>query len=334
MFEDMELVRYNRRTDEIVILNTSKLPFELRGINKLTGKDIYKWINDRLNNINRTYMNLVYIARDVGRDNNKIIADSSGISVTDNFWIKTSDIDLNWSKILNLRDTNLALSNLALNGKLKISDALKDGKTSLFTLKGHFPKAIINGYMYKKKNDSMYEYVAYLVGKQLGINIQECSLDGNYVKIKLFTNNNVSLVHASQLKYYFGNDDILYNNLIRTDRKDLVEQLQRLYIFNYIIGNPDLHEENYGLLYDTRSFKILQVAQCFDHNCAFDDNFIGITNDVDLEELAERFIKYHMDIANRAYRININEMNKYLKPMQLDQLKSRIKNIIVWSGIV
>lgn len=328
MYANNEVIHYNRRNDTIKIINTKYLPYELRGLDSITEKDIYKWIKDRIDNINRTYMNVVYIARNVGRDSAKVIYDSAGISIIDNFWIKTSDSDLTWSKILALRDSNIALNNVALHGNLNVDGNLQDGKTSLFTLKGHFAKAILNGYMYKNISDSIYEYVAYLIGKQLGIDIQECSIDGEYVKIKLFTNNDVSLVHASQLNRYFGNDDLLYNNLTRTDRKDLVKQMQRLYIFNYIIGNPDLHEENYGLLYDANTFKIIKVAPCFDHNCAFQENFVGITNDVDLEDISMKFISGHKDIAESASKLDYSEISRYLRPLQINQIKQRIAKLL------
>ena len=48
------------------------------------------WLNNRINNLNRTYMNMVYIARKIGRDRDKVIKDSSVFLFTDNFLDKDS----------------------------------------------------------------------------------------------------------------------------------------------------------------------------------------------------------------------------------------------------
>lgn len=40
-------------------------------------------------------------------------------------------------------------------------------------------------------------------------------------------------------------------------------------IFNYIIANSDLHDDNYGLLYDSEKFEFKSVSPCYDHNVAF-----------------------------------------------------------------
>ena len=39
-------------------------------------------------------------------------------------------------------------------------------------------------------------------------------------------------------------------------------------IFNYIIANSDLHDDNYGLLYDSEKFEFKSVSPCYDHNVA------------------------------------------------------------------
>ncbi|MFV0520593.1 MAG: hypothetical protein ACK5LY_10025 [Lachnospirales bacterium] len=40
---------------------------------------------------------------------------------------------------------------------------------SLFAVKGYFSKGIIGGYLVKSKEDEILEYLAYLIGKQLGV---------------------------------------------------------------------------------------------------------------------------------------------------------------------
>lgn len=341
MCANEQVLEFNRETDSVTIYNSKLLPFGLRGKEKISAVSVYEWISDRINNLSRTYMNVIYVARKVGRDRDKIIKDSSGISFTDNYWIKTRDSIATWDELKKLRDNNIALSNVALTGNLSSSDDLLKGFTSLFTTKGYFPKAIQGGHIYKLKEDAVLEYPAYLIGKQIDVNVAPCSIEDEYVKIKIFTDYNTSLVHASELKNYFDTDEEIYNFFLDNDKhENIIKQLQRMYIFNYLIGNPDLHDDNYGLLYNSNTFEFISVAPCYDHNIAFQEGFCGVTRAtmgssalLPLDELCERFISRHIDIALKLKHIDLTEIKKYLTKVQLNELKERIAEIIQWSGI-
>lgn len=336
MFEDIPVLEFNKETDEIVVFDKEHLPFGLRGKDKISAVSVFEWLSDRINNLDRTYMNMVYIARKVGRDRDKVIKDSSGISFTDNFWIRTRDSVAGWDDLKRLRDDNIALNNVALTGEISASEDMLKGFTSLFTTKGYFPKAVFGGYIYKLKKDAVLEYPAYLIGKQIGVNVAECCLDGEYVKIKIFTDYSTSLVHASELKTYFDTSDEIYNILVKDSKyHEIIEQLQRMYIFNYIIANPDLHDDNYGLLYDNKKFEFKSVSPCYDHNVAFQEGFLGLSRttmgnsaSITLDDLCERFIVNHKDIADKLKAIDLEEVKEYLSERQYNELKERIVNVI------
>ncbi len=339
MHEDTPVLEFNRETDEVNVYNADLLPFGLRNKPQISAVAVFEWITNRVDNLSRTYMNMVYIARKVGRDRDKIIKDSSGVSFTDNYWIKTRDSIADWNELKKLRDDNIALNNVALTGEIADDEKLLSGFTSLFTTKGYFPKAVYGGYIYKLKKDSILEYPAYLIGKQLGIDVAECELEGEYVKIKIFTDYNTSLVHASELKTYFDTDDEIYNVFIKDEKyKDIVAELQRMYIFNYIIANPDLHDDNYGLLYDSKTFEFKAVSPCYDHNVAFQEGFMGLSRttmgnsaSLPLDDLCERFIKQHKDIADKLKTIDLSEVKTYLTDRQFDELQDRIDKAIEWA---
>ncbi len=336
MHEDMPVLEFNRETDEVNVYNADLLPFGLRGKDSVSAVSVFEWLTNRVDNLSRTYMNMVYIARKVGRDRDKIIKDSSGVSFTDNYWIKTRDSIADWNELKKLRDDNIALNNVALTGEIADGENLLSGFTSLFTTKGYFPKAVYGGYIYKLKKDSILEYPAYLIGKQLCIDVAECELEGEYVKIKIFTDYKTSLVHASELKTYFDTDDEIYNVFVKDEKyKNIVAGLQRMYIFNYIIANPDLHDDNYGLLYDSKTFEFNAVSPCYDHNVAFQEGFMGLSRttmgnsaSIPLDDLCERFIKQHKDIADKLKTIDLSEVKKYLTDRQFDELKDRIYKAI------
>jgi len=340
MYENQRVLSFNRKTEEVIVYNADLLPFYLRGKSDVRPMSVLEWLIYRVDNSMRTYMNMVYIARKVGRDRDKVIADSSGISFTDNFWIQTSDTGWTWDELVRMRDENRELSIVALTGKIDTSKDLISGFTTLFTTRGYFPKAIIGGYLYKLKEDAQLEYPAFLIGKHIGVNIAECSLEGPYVKIKLFTSENVSLVHASELKHFFDIDDEIYNAILKIGRQDIKEQLQRMYIFNYIIGNPDLHDENTGLLYDAKTFEFIGAAPCYDHNIAFQEGFGGLSratkgnsSSLPLDDWAKLFIKNHPDIVKKLKNIKYNEVSKYLSGRQLLEVQERVKYVIGWAGL-
>ena len=339
MFENIPVLEFNIATDEVIVYDKEHLPFGLRGKEKISSAYVLDWLNNRINNLNRTYMNMVYIARKVGRDRDKVIKDSSGISFTDNFWIKTRDSIADWDELKKLRDDNIALNNVALTGEIAENEDILKGFTSLFTTKGYFPKAVFGDYIYKLKKDAVLEYPAYLIGKQIGVNVAECDLEGEYVKIKIFTDYSTSLVHASELKTYFDTSDEIYNILIKDVKyQEIIEQLQRMYIFNYIIANPDLHDDNYGLLYDSKTFEFKAVSPCYDHNVAFQEGFLGLSRttmgnsaSIPLDDLCERFISNHKDIAEKLESIDLEDVKAYLSERQFDELKERIANVISWT---
>ena len=338
MYEDKMVLTFNRKTEEVVVYDAQFLPFWLRGDDAARPTAVLEWLIYRIDNSMRTYMNMVYIARKVGRDRDKVIADSSGISFTDNFWIQTSDTSWTWDELVCLRDENRELNLVALTGKIDTSKDLLSGFTTLFTTKGYFPKAIIGGYLYKLKEDALLEYPAYLIGAHIGVSVAECTLEENYVKIKLFTSENVSLVHASELKHYFDIQDEIYNVMVKIGRPDIKEQLQRMYIFNYIIGNPDLHDENTGLLYDAKTFEFLSVSPCYDHNIAFQEGFGGLSratkgnsSSLPLDDWAQMFIKHHAGIAEKLKTLPYAEISAYLSCRQLSELKESVRNVMDWA---
>lgn len=337
MYEDKVVLTFNRKTEEVVIYDNNLLPFWLKGENKVKPTAVLEWLMYRIDNSMRTYMNMVYVARKVGRDRDKVIADSSGVSFTDNFWIQTTDTTWTWDELVRMRDENRELSLVALTGQVDTSKDLLSGFTSLFTTKGYFPKAVIGGYLYKLKKDALLEFPAYLIGNHIGVSIAECGIEDNYVRIKLFTSEDVSLVHASEIKHYFDTQDEIYNAMITIGRQDIKEQLQRMYIFNYIIGNPDLHDENTGLLYNAKTFDFISASPCYDHNIAFQEGFGGLSratkghsSSLPLDDWTKMFVKNHLDIVNKLSTLPYEDINVYLSKRQLDELKERVQRVISW----
>jgi hypothetical protein len=120
-------------------------------------------------------MNKVYIARKIGRDFENILRDSCALSITDQFWVKRSDINTTWAKLREMRDQNDALDDVALTGNTVNLDwkAVMQGTTALFATKGMFPKAIRRNSMLKLGGTQEREWVASVIGKALGLPVQD-----------------------------------------------------------------------------------------------------------------------------------------------------------------
>ena len=337
MYEETPVLLFDRKADAVVIYEPKYLPFALRNLSPVRPVDVFEWIINRIDNAQRTYMNLVYIARKVGRDRDKMIKDSSGISFTDNFWLQTSDTDHTWGELTSLRDKSRELSLYALTGKTNDPAELLKGNTSLFTTKGFFTKAIIGKNLVKLLEDAVLEYPAYLFGEQIGISVAKCELEGKFVNIELFTDNETSLVHAAELKQYFDTDDEIYNEFVRIGRRDIAGQIERMYIFNYLIGNPDMHDENTGVLYDAKTFEFISLAPCYDHNIAFNKDFMGVSHAtkgrsslLTLDDWSKKFIKNHVDITEKLKNVDYSEIKKYIPKERFMEFQARIEELLKW----
>ena len=335
MCEEVPVLLFDRKADAVTVYDSKYLPFALRKLDSIRPVDAFEWIINRIDNAQRTYMNMVYIARKVGRDRDKMIKDSSGISFTDNFWLKTSDTNHTWSELNSLRDKSRELSLYALTGKSENPAELLKGHTSLFTTKGFFTKAIIGKNLVKLREDALLEYPAYLFGVQIGIPVAKCELDGDFVNIELFTSGEVSLVHAAELKQYFDTDEEIYNEFVKMGRMDISEQIERMYIFDYLIGNPDMHDENTGVLYDAKTFEFISLAPCYDHNIAFNKEFTGASHAtkgrsslLPLDDWSKRFIKNHDDIVEKLKSVDYSEIEKYVPKEQFAEFQARIEKLL------
>ena len=93
-------------------------------------------------------------------------------------------------------------------------------------------------------------------------------------KVKRYT-----IMHEDAPVLEFNREtDEIYNVLAKDSKNaNIIRGLQRMFVFNYIIANPDLHDDNYGLLYDRKTFEFKAVVPCYDHNVAFQEGFLGLT---------------------------------------------------------
>ena len=356
-----EVVAIARRGVGVEVILPEKLPFGLR-TTPLYFDSFMDWLRGRVDNLQRTYMNKVYIARQIGRDLEKIIQDSCAISIIDQFWINRSDVNMTWEKLQVMRDQNKTLAEVALTGDIKNIDweTVIQGTTSLFATKGAHPKAILGDTMLKLGKAAEREWIAAVIGERLDIPVQTAvvlnpslnglrdnegnwtgktfvpkpgshslpfSYDDTLVEIKLFTSEKLSLAHASEMfidKPKPKEIGQIRNFYDNLPSDSMKRDFERILMLNLLISNADLHNENYGCLYSPETFEIIDVAPSYDHNTAeFDDD---VVMNEDITEIIFQKISHHEDIINKiengVLEEALKEISNWLSQEQKDCVRS------------
>ena len=261
---------------DVVVHNQHLLPFDLKQYKEVTLNEFLQYMTRRIGNSRRAYMAPLYKQRRVSTSE-EMIRDSGAISLVDLFWITKEEIHHTWDFLQTMRDDSMTLARVTLDGTLDKETLFKPitNHTSIYTAKGAFPKAVYDGFLLKKGSNAEYEVYASAIGNYLGIDVAKAEKrPDNVIACNLFINENTSLVHAGEYLYTFSKNlghNIYEDSLDRfKNNPDITKQLQRLFLFNYLISNFDLHGENFGFLYDTTKFEILSVAPSYDFNAAFE----------------------------------------------------------------
>lgn len=235
------------------------------------------WIKERIPPKHRKHMK--ELLEQIGLNTFKDIIDySKGLSLTDTFWIKPENINLEW-KDINLFDNefNDVISNVAFEGGL-YQERFKTISPE-FTTDGMLPKCwhreSTSNIITLKKGNGEHKYTTTPIQGQEPISEYLCSqildiLDYPHIEYKieifrnkivsscpLMTNQNISLAPAS----YFAND---INSLIQfCEENNFLDDLYRIFIFDFIVYNTDRHLGNIGILYNSNSYELISPAPIY-----------------------------------------------------------------------
>ena len=97
----------------------------------------------------------------------------------------------------------------------------------------------------------------------------------------------------------------------------------------YICSNLDFHGENFGFLYDTKSFDILDVAPAYDFNSAFESwGDIKVFDPVIVEMLPE-IINSNLNLIPRLKTLDkILGTDKILSKESKNEILSRVEYVL------
>ena len=220
-----------------------------------------------------------------------------GLSLSDQYWLKPYNTKINYDDI-NFFDNDFDYSefleaSLSKNSKTIMSE--NSLKTPNNTTDGMLKKAwIIDGgtrYLLKSgyKNELLQpfnEVLASEICKRLGFNHVSYSLDTYkdtvVSKCPCFITKDTELITCFQIRNDMKRNDNIkdYEEYIKVLEEhgisDARIKMENMYIIDYLIMNEDRHLNNFGIIRDVNTLKLLDVAPIFDNgqslNIAYYDN--------------------------------------------------------------
>lgn len=311
MMKDTEVMKVDFAALKYEVLNEKYLPYQIRGkLRKIpeiysiksaydmtqsviaarkNEEAIVSWLANRVLLLSRANAKWVYNLfhfEQVGTDEQrvKIAAVCRAVSVSDPYWLKfEEDSDICWGKVdVKQNPLNEVVAQVALHGK---SLTLQGSPvTPELTTNGAYAKAWRrhedgNLWLYKLgANGNTESRIEVMCSDLLDkMNVEhvhyEAGTDeGKYVCMCpcMTTETKAILTGMEFISCCNVNGRNPEEEMFRIDR----ESIYKMWIVDFLISNRDRHGQNWGFFYDTETMDILGCHPLFDHNNAFDIDFM------------------------------------------------------------
>ena len=304
-FMDIDIATINIDTGEVNIIKSSMLPKDLKfSFNPIKNVLMFnKWCANRTLSLSRENVKRICNTLCISQDSSDMYKSSIALSyrclsLDDAYWVADSDNILKWEDVsLHSNKSRNVLTPVSLCGKVYTIFRRKLDNSCDLSVNGTFAKSWIRegNSLYlckadasKSSNETVSEINASELLKSIGANAIEYTLDyidGTRVsKCKCFTSNSISFIPYKVFRQS-------YRGAINWIRKVFKEDYANMCVANYIIGNEDLHDGNWGILLDNNSFNYIGLAPLFDFNYAMSESsYIVSKNNLFIPE------SYYMDI--------------------------------------
>lgn len=241
------------------------------------GMPLYIWLDNRCVDMHRSHSRKLFKALRLRNSENtaELISVGHGVSITDNWWIQREDENLDYSS---LKKYNEQIADIALLGGSDSDERNTNGYLELGTV-GSYEKAwrFEDGfwYMYKQGGiqELVSEYYSYLFLKAMDFNVAEyriksvksaeTGLSTTFMLSKDFTNN--AEVDFEPFCNYF-NDNEEPDFIIPQLPENLIKQYVMTVFYDALLFNGDRHNQNIGVLRDSSTGEIIELAPGFDYN--------------------------------------------------------------------
>ena len=282
---------------------------------KRTG-NIEGWLASRAINPHRTNSRLLKRALRLRTTDDIATALAvNAATVTDRYWFKPEGSTAVYEDI---RFKENYFAELALRGDPN-SFSRKPSRTPELTNTGSFEKCwkLIDGgwWMYKSGNSEEYfsELFICKLCEKLGLPTAHYELDGRYIRSKDFTNG--AAVNFEPMRALADDDEDYENcfNILNEISPDIAVQYLLLLWMDTVCYNMDRHTENFGLLRDVKTGRIISLAPNYDNNIALIAK--GYPTDVRREhDGLIGFLKTFIQSSEEAH-----EMYRQMKPPEITE---------------
>lgn len=242
--------------------------------------DINDWIDGR--QIAKHRVSIEKLMRELGlTTRHDFIAMARCLSLTDTFWMKRADEDINWNDVSLYRNPfDDVIARIAFDGT-GMYGRQNSPTSPEFATSGSFAKCWIredNNISLLKRGSTGYanagfepysEVLAAQVLDAAQINHVPYTLVNYHGKLAskcpLFTSEEVGFVSAHR---FFDGPFSVRDMLEFCQQHDSEERFREMIAMDAVIANVDRHAGNYGFLVDNTTGKILHMAPLFDQNMA------------------------------------------------------------------
>ncbi len=255
---------------QLTVKNEALLPLYLKNT-----QNADLWLETRAIDTYRANSRLLKKAlRLAEKDDISTVIHVNGATITDNYWVRPIGSSLTYADV---KFTDDYFSNLALRGTYNSFNRAansKRSKTPELTNVGSFEKCwkLRDGkwWIYKRANheETFSELFVCELGVVLGMNMARYERGDKCVKTLDFTDG--ASVNFEPASTFMGDNE---------DYADVVEALKvlcpkaiedyiKLIFMDTVCANPDRHTNNFGLLRDTTTGKLIGLAPNYDNNMA------------------------------------------------------------------
>lgn len=310
MCEDNPVLSINFDEGVYDVLREDLLPFTLKGklrrvpdfseikskydltqsriIDRRNSAAIISWLANRTLSLSRKNAKWIYNLLKIEQLNTeyqkaRVSIVCRSVSVLDNYWIKLDGDTATWESI-NVRHNplNETIAQVALHGK---SVTLQGSLTTPeLTTNGAYAKAWRRHdderlWLYKLgANGNTESRIEVMCSDLLDkMNVRHCHYeagedDGEYVCMcPSMTDDNISILPGMDFYTYCNvNNFDYYKKMMEID----ADSIYKMWIVDYLLCNRDRHGQNWGFYYKPHSMEIVGCHPLFDHNNAFDKEWM------------------------------------------------------------
>ena len=281
------LMNMNSHIADLHISNNKILVKHLYLDNLNSVKNIYTYIESRLNSVNRNGIHILNKLNNLDSPE-KFLSVTRAISCNDTLWVNDLHNITTWDKINPYRNkTNRAVAEIAIDGESTLGYHSIKCASPQYTLDGSADKCVKmteDGlYLYKTSGERWSdlagcrpycEYYASIIAEQLGLNDfvmyrmdltkTPDNLIKPYVYCKMFTSEDYGLTQMRYSKYRDYSSDALVAELDTISK----QRYKNMLVFDSLVLNPDRHTGNYGFMISNKYGHIVSLAPIYDNDCS------------------------------------------------------------------